>query len=359
MEKVLRGSADLKKMLYIMSVDWEWTFQRPQIMAEMLSDDYAITAMFPRSITSRKFKVPKHEKINFKILWTLPFQEKNKFIYFISLLINRNKIKHITDEYDYIYVGYPLYGRYIPDSYKGKVIYDCMDNYEVLYPDQKRKSIIVDQEVKLVQRCDYLIASSEYLRKKMNGIVGFPKSALVRNGTKIDFYSPVKEAEKKSGYSIGYVGTLSHWLDIKLLRDSLTWGYGITYHFIGKNETESIEGGVYHGIINHDLLPEKVNEFDCLIMPFVVNDIVLAVDPVKMYEYIAFGKCIVSVYYPELEQFSDYVYFYNSSDEYKELLEFLTKEGFPPKYNNVQQKKMLENSTWNARYKALKEILST
>lgn len=342
-----------------MSVDWEWTFQRPQIMAEMLSDDYDITVMFPRSITTRKFKVPSHEKINFKILWTIPFQEKNKFIFGVSKLINRTKINHITGGYDCVYVGYPLYGRYIPDSYEGRLIYDCMDNFEVLYPDQNRKSLIVDQEVKLVKKCDVLIASSEYLKKKMDGIAGFSKSVLVRNGTRINFYAPVKKSEKKSEYSIGYVGTLSHWLDVKLLKESLTWGYGITYHFIGKNETESIKGGVYHGIVNHDQLPDKVNRFDCLIMPFVINDIVLAVDPVKMYEYIAFGKCIVSIYYPELEQFRDYVYFYNSQDEYRELLEFLTKEGFPPKYNDVQQKKMLENSTWNARYKALKEILST
>lgn len=346
-------------MLYIMSVDWEWTVQRPQIMAEMLSDDYDITVMFPRSITTRNFKVPSHKNINFRILWTIPFQEKNKFIFFVSKLINRNKINHIKGEYDCVYMGYPLYGRYIPDSYEGQLIYDCMDNFEVLYPDQKRKSLIVDQEIKLVKKCDVLIASSEYLRKKMDGIAGFPKSVLIRNGTKINFYAPLKKAEKKSEYSIGYVGTLSHWLDVKLLQESITWGYGITYHFIGNNETECIKGGVYHGIVNHDLLPEKVSKFDCLIMPFVINDIVLAVDPVKLYEYIAFGKCIVSVYYPELEQFRDYVYFYNSQYEYKELLEFLTKKGFPPKYDSIQQKKMLDNSTWNARFKALKEILDT
>ncbi len=340
-----------------MSVDWEWTFQRPQILAEMLSDDYDITVMFPRSITTRKFKVPKHERIKFSVLWTVPFQEKNKFIFFVSKLVNRNKINHISHKYDCVYVGYPLYGRYIPDSYEGRLIYDCMDNSEVLYPDLKSKSVIVNQEIKLVKKCDVLIASSEYLRKKMDAVAGFSKSVLVRNGTRINFYAPVKKAEKKSEYSIGYVGTLSHWLDVELLQESLTWGYDITYHFIGKNETESIKGAVYHGIINHDLLPEKVSGFDCLMMPFVINDIVLAVDPVKMYEYIAFGKCIVSVYYPELEQFRDYVYFYTSQDEYKELLEFLTKEGFPPKYDAVQQKKMLDDSSWNARYKKIKELL--
>ena len=57
-------------------------------------------------------------------------------------------------------------------------------------------------------------------------------------------------------------------------------------------------------------------------MPFVVNDIILSVDPVKLYEYLNFNKNIISVHYPEIDRFSDFVNFYNSN---KELISVIFK----------------------------------
>ena len=99
--------------------------------------------------------------------------------------------------------------------------------------------------------------------------------------------------------------------------------------------------------------------YDCLIMPFVVNDIVRFVDPVKLYEYIAFGKCIVSIYYPEIERFRDFVFFYRTPEEYRKLLDKLTESGFPPKYTDVQRENFLKENTWNMRYNILKKELET
>lgn len=49
---------------------------------------------------------------------------------------------------------------------------------------------------------------------------------------------------------------------------------------------------------------------DCLIMPFILNDIISDVDPVKLYEYISMGKNIISVKYREVKRFEKFVYFY-------------------------------------------------
>ena len=88
-------------------------------------------------------------------------------------------------------------------------------------------------------------------------------------------------------------------------------------------------------------------------MPFLVNDVVRAVDPVKLYEYITFGKCIISVYYDELDHFRDYIYFYNTHDDYDNLMIYLISNGFPTKYNSKQQKKFLMENRWEERYKII------
>ena len=89
-------------------------------------------------------------------------------------------------------------------------------------------------------------------------------------------------------------------------------------------------------------------------MPFLVNEIVSAVDPVKLYEYISFGKCIISVYYQELEHFRDFVYFYRTKKEYLELLDNLCQTGFPTKYNEEQRAEFLASNDWKERYHTLK-----
>ena len=92
-------------------------------------------------------------------------------------------------------------------------------------------------------------------------------------------------------------------------------------------------------------------------MPFVLNDIILAVDPVKLYEYINFGKCIISVYYKEIERFSDFVYFYKDENEFVQLVDYLKTKGFPAKYTEKQQREFLENNSWEVRGKLINESI--
>ena len=114
----------------------------------------------------------------------------------------------------------------------------------------------------------------------------------------------------------------------------------------------------YEGIVEHSKLYMFIQDYDCLIIPFIVNEIIKAVDPVKLYEYIAFGKCIISVYYEELEFFKEFVYFYTTHEEYHNLIEDLMQKGFPPKYNIRQQKKFLIENSWEERYKQILEAIA-
>lgn len=344
-----------KSMLYIMGIDWEWIYQRPQIIADKLAGDFSVTVLFPRSITKCFRKRPRTEGKDYRILWTIPYQEKNKILYRLSRVINSGIWKDIS-QFDYVYVGYPLYGRYLPEDYPGKIIYDCMDNHEALYPDQKRVVRVLEQEKALVKRSDLLVVSAELLKQKMDAIAGNSESVLIRNGVQVKDICAVSCAGKKKRYSLCYIGTISEWFDFSLLEKSLSECPDLDYHLIGpavkKREHDRI---TYHGPVSHEELGEAIRDYDCLIMPFRVNEIVSSVDPVKLYEYIAFGKCIISVFYPEIERFSDYVYFYRSEEEYIRLLQTLMAEGFPPKYDSTMQKEFLAKNTWDMRYQLLKE----
>ncbi len=346
-----------KRILYIMGIDWEWIYQRPQIIAEKLSKYYDVTVVFPRNVIVRNKKSPCVEGIDFRILWTLPFQEKNTLLGKWSMKQSQKIFKDI-ETFDCIYVGYPLYARYIPAEYKGKIIYDCMDNHEMLYPDQKRVHKVVKQETELIEKCDLLLVSAGKLKEKADRIAGREKSKLLRNGTEINHIYAIKETQQKEKYSLGYFGTIAKWFDYEALKVSLDKIEKIEYQLVGPIiDKVDRPGIIYHGPVSKSALGEKVKDCDCLVMPFQVNEIVSYVDPVKLYEYIAMGKCIVSVYYPEIEHFKDFVYFYKDREEYVRLLQELVEKGFPVKYTKMQQEAFLKDNSWDERYSEVKKYM--
>ena len=152
-----------------------------------------------------------------------------------------------------------------------------------------------------------------------------------------------------------------HRYDYKLLLNSAKKFGNIFYHVLGPIANglkfEPDNNILFEGAIEHNKLGEKVKEYDALIMPFTINEIILSVDPVKLYEYINFGKCIISVWYPEIERFRPFVYFYKDETEYMELINMLSAEGFPPKYSEGERRTFLSENSWEARYALIKEKL--
>jgi sulfatase maturation enzyme AslB (radical SAM superfamily) len=83
-------------------------------------------------------------------------------------------------------------------------------------------------------------------------------------------------------------------------------------------------------------------------MPFKINDLILSVDPVKLYEYVNFNKNIITVHYEEIERFHEFVHFYNDTEEYLSVIKEL-KGNNTLKYSNEQRQKFLVENTWNKR----------
>lgn len=350
-----------KKILYIMGIDWHWIYQRPQIIAEYLCRDFDVIVAYPVKVWDRNIRKTANQEttIQHLRLWTFPFQRKSKIVGKCSDKYICRALR-ICYEYDYIYIDYPTYINYIPEDYQGLIIYDCIDDYGQMCSHQYGYQKVISSEKILLERSNIILATSQRLVRKLNKQTS-KKIMLVRNAMHFDKLHNIKKAEVKNQYKVGYIGTIARWFDIDLIIESAKKYSLLTYHLIGPCiGFARIECGQisYDGIVEHSELYEYIQDYDCLIMPFIVNEIVRAVDPVKLYEYIAFGKCIVSVYYEELEYFKQYVYFYTTQDEYDSLMENLIQKGFPPKYNMRQQRRFLIENSWEERYKQILEAIT-
>lgn len=353
----------MKKMLYIMGIEWNWIFQRPQVLALELEKDYALTVVGTKQPIHAKYQNNRQPE-NLRELYQIPFQEKNRLIGAVARHMHTRVLGDVS-AYDIIWVGYPLFGRYIPEGYRGTVVYDCMDNFEALYQDRKEKNLhrACAEEQKLLRRADLVFASSLKLREKLLDICPDKEVIVIRNGYNSSI-STVKPAlaRRKEQYVLGYIGTLSGWFDTSLIVNSLRKYGDIRYDLIGPvadHQPIQDEKVNYRGVIEHSRLGTLVSELDCLIMPFQINDIILYVDPVKLYEYIAWGKCIIACWYPEIDRFQEFVYFYHDEREYLELIDRLKEEGFPAKFTQDMQEKFLAENSWDARVQEVKKCLES
>lgn len=358
-----------KRILYLMHVDWRWIKQRPHFIAEGLSDFYDVTVVHFCSkrylFGSSDVLTDNKKNLNLLPAFRLPFYQNNT-VYLFNKVYMKIYFKILIKKYDpdFIWITFPQLYDYIPSDTRCKIIYDCMDEATGFDFQDSFKSRIMELEKKLVNDASIVFTSSNYLFKTLNkNYQCKDKLVLVRNafgGKIID--NQVNHDKIKETFKIGYVGTISKWIDFEKIKITLDEIKNIEYHFIGPCELETIEltqkdRVKFYGPISYDKLYDHVKSFDCLIVPFKVDNKIKSADPGKLYGYINYDKPIISVYYEELDYFSPFVYFYSDASELTHLLKEMIKKGFPRKYSDSERVDFLKSNSWDLRvYKIFKSL---
>jgi len=337
-------------MLYLCAIEWEWIAQRPHFLEMELEKHFEITVASPVHVL-KKIKKQRNTRVpdSFFTFNLYPYQERVGFLAAQSKRVFRKRAGDIN-AYDILWLGSPLFIKYVPEDYKGMVIYDYMDDTISMQTSEVLIKAYTDQHNRLCERADIIFASSNYL---MNLLPEGAKSKarLLRNAFRGEQLIPPAQSGVSETIRLGYVGTISSWMDWKTILQSLENIPNLEYHFWGPSdgETPQNEKIFYHGVVEHSKIADEIKDMDALLMPFVVNDIIKAVDPVKLYEYISYGKTVISVGYDEVQRFADFVWLYYSSEEYMNILKLLGEGKLESKYDEASQKEFLENNTWRHR----------
>lgn len=357
-------------ILYICHVDWNWIKQRPQYMAEELAHSYPLTFMQGHAYRKRGLKDNETGDITIREFSRVPTLNES----IAPLVAHNDRVARsvVSDEAKkypstIAWLTGPKSFKWLPRDYGGKVVYDCMDDHDAFYTGEKKEAY-ERLERGIVDRADLIFASSLRLVDKMRRMdeTGSKPVVLVRNGFDGQVIDLSHQPEAADGRTDGtlkacYFGTIGPWFDFDVIQASLERFPRLSYKIIGP-----VGDGVeplhhdrieYTGPVAHDSLGEYVADCDCFLMPFQVNDIVLSVDPVKMYEYVNFGKDIICVRYPEVERFGDYAELYNGANEYCKAIEAVMARK-RRKYSDAQRLELLQKSSWHSRMKPVLKALS-
>lgn len=353
-----------EKMVYIMNVEWNWIKQRPHFIAEGLADKYDLTVVYHYWYNRKKLQKRDTKHLKIKPVYYIPKISCYKKLRWINEAIYKFTVKRIIKKIEpkYLFVTYPEQISVIPNDFKGEIIYDCMDNHSAFIDDKSKVSHIEKMEKALLLKSNYVFMSSKNLIERLEKRyeVDSSKWTILRNaydGEVLDVKSN-KKLEKKF-LKIAYLGTISSWFDWDLLTESLKIDKNLEFHLFGpvdKTNIPKVSGIVYHGIVEHNQMYMHIKEMDALIMPFVLNEITRAVDPVKLYEYINFNKEILSIYYDEIKRFDKFVHFYSDVDSFLQQVNII-RTSDKIKYTREEKEEFLNNNTWQKRVEIIKRIL--
>ncbi|MCJ7449541.1 MAG: hypothetical protein MUO72_17840 [Bacteroidales bacterium] len=361
----------MQKILYLTATNWWWAKQRPQFIAEGLSEFYKITYIFPKIYKTGnivKYQEDTNPNLELHQVYKLPL-DRFSLIRFINRMLLMLQLRSIIPLYDIIWITHPNIYKQIKAilPVNTRIIYDCMDDH-LEFPNTKRNKKeaheIFDSEKVLVNNADVLIFSAEYLKNKVLARYGSQKNCLIINNavskeflcqTDDEWYSFPGIHDYKGYIKLVYTGTISAWLDFGIIKESLSRFGNIVYLLAGPREVNIPLNDriIYLGLVKHEEINGLLSYSDALVMPFLNCELIRSVDPVKVYEYISICKPAIILKYGETDKFKDFVYRYSNPAEYFELVGQLAKGNLKVKKTAEECNAFVKANTWESRVKEI------
>lgn len=344
-------------------------FQRPQQVANCLVEEnclifYEVTRMTDKVDFIKKeknnlylvnYEISKFEQLLFNKIKNI---QKPKYLQLYSTCWDVKKEKIDM----YVNNGFKMLYEYIDD------LNPVLAGTEALPKNVKdiHDYVINNKEVLVVTSADLLY--KDMLKKR-----GSEKNIILSsNGVDIKHFSNLKTEQNNTMESlkkeyktiIGYYGALASWFDYDIVKKLAKKYPDIAFVLIGikydtsfdKSKIDEISNIKYLGAVEYPKLPLYANYFDIAWIPFVINNITLATNPIKVFEYMALKKYIITSALPECKKYKS-VNIANNYSEFCSLIENY-KNKFDGKYINLLQKEAFENS-WENKTKDILNLLKT
>lgn len=255
----------------------------------------------------------------------------------------------------------------IADELGMPIIYDIMDLHSGFKETSQQN---LKNEKQLLVKADLILASSSYIQHKFRRY--FRKIISLKNAGEYQYFSTSSLSHKSRpldirhlpGPILGYFGALADWLNTDLIEGLARDFPKSSIVLIGLVNNPTL-GTLSRQYSNIHLLGEKpyselanyLAHFDVCLIPFKLTKLIQATNPVKIYEYFASGKPVVSTSIPELLTYKKMIYFADNPVTFSRSVNKAFSEKSPTLINSRQQ--IAKLNTWKNRVLLLQKHLMT
>ena len=219
---------------------------------------------------------------------------------------------------------------------------------------------------------DQVIVTHAGLQKAKSGISR--RLALIPNGADLRHFAiavhqdtvPPKEVSELPKPVIGFHGWIQYWIDFDLIAYAANKRPDWSFVFIGPIEplarvskVRGLSNVHFLGKMPYDNIPALISGFDVCINPFVIDKLSDTVSPIKLYEYLASGKPVVSVDMPAAREFADLISIVRTPVEFLAALEdqINQNEKATVLHDVKARQKSVANYSWDARFQQVEDVV--
>ncbi len=362
----------IMNVIYFSDINWDFLWQRHQQIVTRFPEDWNILFMQPSFfillLQQPAWALPRRLKnIRIASLITVPWVDRlPKFVRRINdcmvVLFSRLLLKIYGMEDPVVIISEPRFSGVVGKLRERLVCYDFIDNRLEFagVPDWMEHNINF-----LLSEADLVFASGQNLydmaserREKDLYLIG--------NGVDVEHFKRAMgdiaipedlRAVKKP--VLGFVGAVSDWIDFQLIEEILKSGVSVVLIGPVMGKIEELEGlesyPNFHllGKRPYSSLPGYIKGFDACIIPFKLNELTRCFNPVKVHEYLAAGKPVISTALPEIEMYKDVVYIAKDSRAFMDCID----EALGTDYDRAKALRMAAENDWGKKVEEMVELI--
>jgi glycosyltransferase involved in cell wall biosynthesis len=228
-------------------------------------------------------------------------------------------------------------------------VYFCVDEFS-LWPGLNY-NLVKTLEDDLMRKVDLIFATAGELARKKS--IQGKETQVLTHGVDFSHFSKVKNRAPEGNIRLCYMGLFDERSDQAMIIEILQSIPDLEFHLVGKvvvdiARLKAHPRVIIHGSCAYSELPEKLEQMDLLILPYIRSVLTDSINPLKLKEYLATGRPVLSTRLPEVVKFNEFVWLGDHAQDFIEHIA-LWRDGIK-KHDAQKTKSYLEaNETWHSK----------
>ena len=175
---------------------------------------------------------------------------------------------------------------------------------------------------------------------------------LVPNGVDMNFYSQARQ-KKLAHPNAGFVGGIGEWVDAESIAETAFALQKTRFYFVGDGpkrgllEARALPNLEVTGLVPHAEARDWAAGFDACLIPFLQNELTDAVCPIKLFEYWALGKPVVSAPLREVKRITgDAVLYASTPREWRDAVSEVLEDDNVARELSEKGKRVVKDYDW-------------
>jgi glycosyltransferase involved in cell wall biosynthesis len=261
---------------------------------------------------------------------------------------------------------FPLWNRAVELLRRRRPAVLVSDCHDLLGGFRRMSREIIAAEELLFQQAEILVFSAKSLLEKKRAEFPWLEESLgksveiIPNGAEVSHFQWSAESKQRI---VGYAGSLDEWFDVDAVQAAAQANPQAQFVLLGRIEDEKVRtlealsNVRLYGEVPYHRLPTYLSEFDVGLIPFLVNPLTLATNPIKLYEYFACGMPVVSSHLPEVAAYGSLVYTASTPEEFAAQVSRALAEQDPERRR--RRRVVAEGESWPVRAAQLSRAIES